>query len=203
MGECVKYRRSQIKIGTCESLYYVTFYKYLEALERGQLGYLPGNEVPSAYVKPDSGYRFRFPFPDEDRLPFGEISGDYYRGVPVIIDQAAMPDANYPGTKYELQIVQQKLVHRESDGKLCLALVMQGSNGLPFRIEDDDDVKKIMKEILKHHVVNADEKQKEFYRKMAYRILKGYRLKPPQQKLSLEVPKPPVPKAQRRKGRRL
>ena len=69
MGEYIKYRHEIIKIGTCENLYYTSYPKYCTALESNRLSREDGNLSPELYAKPDSGFRFRFPFPDEDKLP--------------------------------------------------------------------------------------------------------------------------------------
>lgn len=37
MGEYIKYKGNEIKIGTCESLYYTSYQKYERALQEGQL----------------------------------------------------------------------------------------------------------------------------------------------------------------------
>jgi hypothetical protein len=99
MGEYVKYLGEPIKIGTCENLYYATFGKYSEALKYGALTKEEGNLFPESYVKPDSGYRFRFPFPDEDELllPLLIDVGDYQRGLPVTIERGEVfQDRDFP-----------------------------------------------------------------------------------------------------------
>lgn len=182
MGEYIKYREKEIKIGTCENLYYVNYPKYCDALKNNFLFKVEGNAVPEEYAKPDTGFRFRFPFPDEDHLPFGQIPhNDHSRGLPVTIDTAVMaaPYANEKNASiFQIEIVQQKLVHRESDNKLCLALVCRDpTEKISYRIEDDDSIKDILSQILKHHVQNeTNQEKKSFYRTVALRILKGYRL---------------------------
>lgn len=176
MGEYVKYKREKIKIGTCENLYYATYPKLTEALKAGLLRTLAGNLAPSFYVKPDSGFRFRFPFPDEDHLPLENLGrlNDFHRGVPLTLENGE-----------QMEITQQKLVHRESDGKLCLALVCRDpSGGNSYRLEDDEDVRQVLKGLVRHHIAAENNPEKKsFYRQIGARILKGYRLKPPSQKL--------------------
>lgn len=70
MSEIVSYKGKPFTIGTCENLYYVSYQKFVSALSSGFLGYLIGNLRPEEYALPDSGFRFRFPFPDEDKIPF-------------------------------------------------------------------------------------------------------------------------------------
>lgn len=183
MGEYVKFKGEDIKIGTCENLYYVTYGKYLDALKQGQLSYVRGNDVPGAYAVPDSGYRFRFPFPDEDKLPFGEIgnNNDFCRGVSVTIDQNIVKDESFAQSTYQMQITQQKLLYRQDDHKLCLAMVWRDPNGNSSQVEDEATMKGILKCIIKNHITdNADPVSKLFYRKMAHRILKGYRMGSPE-----------------------
>lgn len=65
MGEMAKYKGEEIKIGTCEEMY------YLRADQRHLVEY-----------DFDPGDRFRFPFPDEDELEPGNF-GDHDRGVEI------------------------------------------------------------------------------------------------------------------------
>jgi len=209
MGEYIKHRGTEVKIGTCESLYYVTYPKYIRALKDGLLSALDSNS-PEIYAKPNSGFRFRFPFPDEDKLPFGDISGSFNRAIPVTIDRTVIPkdqpSEGPQGRYYSIEIEQQKLVNRQSDGKLCLALVYRDPETKEsFRIEDDADIKAVTRQIIKHHVVDEkNQEQKSFYREIASRILQGYRLENPAQKQKTALTAPakransPKPK---RKGR--
>ena len=58
-----------VKLGTCENLYYTT-YKQLEKWN------VSGKY---SFLKVNSGYRFRFPFPDEKNVKIGEYK-DFNRG---------------------------------------------------------------------------------------------------------------------------
>ena len=80
MGECVKYKGDYVKIGTCESLYYTTYKQMDELNKKGLLKEADGNLRPDSYLKVNSGFRFRFPFPDEKDIQFG-MYDDYDRGV--------------------------------------------------------------------------------------------------------------------------
>lgn len=183
MGEYLKYRSEEIKIGTLYNLYYATYPKYIYALKTGKLSKLPNNGDPKEYAEPDSEFRFRFPFPDEDNLPLGTIKGNYDRGIPIRLDTSVFTDLFTLVNKdavSQIEIVQQKLIHRASDNQLCLAVIGR----LPktreyFRVEDDTDIKKILSQVIKHHIQNEiNPEAKLFYRTMALRILKGYRLTP-------------------------
>jgi hypothetical protein len=74
MGEYVKYRGREIKIGTCESMYYVRWQQMAEIVALGLCEKMPGNADPAAYVRLGSGLRFRFPFPDEDQIEPGDFT---------------------------------------------------------------------------------------------------------------------------------
>lgn len=73
MGEYARYRGEPVKIGTCESMY------YLRAEQRHDVKAMPGSLDP---VKHAGAIRFRFPWPDEDGTPpGGEGFSDYDRSV--------------------------------------------------------------------------------------------------------------------------
>ena len=166
-------------------------------MQTGCLSKLDGNASPHAYAEPDSGFLFRFPFPDEDELPFGEVKGSFQRGEPVNIDDPYFDSSiGQPGiTMSQLDIVQQKLVHRQSDHKLCLAVVFRNpASGDYFRLEEDDDVKRLLKQIVKFQInPQTDPQEKKFYRQIALRILKGYRLDSPAQTLERKKRNNPPP----------
>lgn len=74
MGEYIKRRGIEYKIGTCEDLYYTT---YSELKRLDESGFTEAND----FLKIDSGYRFRFPFPDEDHAEQFGLYEDFERGV--------------------------------------------------------------------------------------------------------------------------
>lgn len=177
MGEYIKYQGSHVKLGTCESLYYSTYQQFISALKDGQLFHLANNDYPANYARPDSGYRFRFPFPDEKGIPIGRYS-DFDRGVEVVMEANLFPEYKKGSDLFKMEILQQKLAHREADGKLCLMLVWRDpENRESYRIEDDNEVKNIIKQIAKHHIVNnPDAEKKRFFREIAVSVMKGYNL---------------------------
>lgn len=203
MGEYLKYKNREIKIGTCESLYYASYQKFIDALNAGYLKGLDGMTDPSVYVKPDAGFLFRFPFPDEDKFPIGDIDGHHHRrGLPVMINfnEIAVQHGNTPipeADSVQFEIVQQKLVHREEDGKLILALVVrEPSSGEKFRVEEDKDIKNLIEQLHRNYIINEpDEKRRKFYAEISSRILKGYNDEIPQMtrqqsnKAAIEKPK--------------
>ena len=70
MGEYVKFQNKIIKLGTCEDLYYGRFQQIKDNLALMQQ--VDGNDKPEQYLNPENGYRYRFPFPDEDGRKLGE-----------------------------------------------------------------------------------------------------------------------------------
>lgn len=74
MGEYIKKQGIEYKIGTCENLYYTT---YSELKRLDESGLTEAND----FLKIDSGYRFRFPFPDEDHAEQFGLYEDFERGV--------------------------------------------------------------------------------------------------------------------------
>ena len=73
MGEYAKYGKDEVKIGTCEDMYYLRYD------QRFRVRALPGNVNP---IYDADKIRFRFPFPDEDSIAPGGFD-DYERGVPL------------------------------------------------------------------------------------------------------------------------
>lgn len=81
MGEYAKYAGQEIKIGTCEDMYYLRFD------QRDKVMPLSGSVNPRG---PQAfGIRFRFPWPDEDHIGPGSF-GDYSRAL--AIHGLPMPD---------------------------------------------------------------------------------------------------------------
>jgi hypothetical protein len=81
MGEYINWQGDSFKIGTCEDLYYVTFDDLLNMIKAGAT---KASGTPRDYVR-DGGFRFRFPFPDEDQEDIGR-KGDksFDRGLVVV-----------------------------------------------------------------------------------------------------------------------
>ena len=87
MGEYIQLSSEQYprKIGTCENLYYVRHAQLKAWVEGGVAVRQPGNLEPAAYLDPANGFRFRFPFPDEDdtHLSVADDRFDFNRGYGV------------------------------------------------------------------------------------------------------------------------
>lgn len=69
MSELIRYFKNPVKIGTCQFLYYTTYWQYAKAYLNGYLSFQPGNDQPENYL--NGCYLFRFPFPDEDQVRIG------------------------------------------------------------------------------------------------------------------------------------
>jgi len=74
MGEYAKHKGEEIKIGTCEDMYYLRFD------QRHLVQALPGNVDPNS--DDALSIRFRFPWPNEDRNEPGDFE-QYDKGVAV------------------------------------------------------------------------------------------------------------------------
>lgn len=75
MGEYAKYKGEQIKIGTCEDMYYLRWdQRHLVTLEAGSLN--------PADPEMHSEIRFRFPFPQEDQTEPGQYDNPF-KGVAI------------------------------------------------------------------------------------------------------------------------
>ena len=77
MGEYVRMNGDAVKLGTCEDLYYCTFdtlCTFIDGMKKE-----PHNCDPSDYLKESGGWRYRFPFPGEDKIPIG-THDDFDRG---------------------------------------------------------------------------------------------------------------------------
>lgn len=75
MGEYFK----GIKLGTCENLYYARLSDVQALLGAGE------------YADPRNGYRYRFPFPEEDGTPVGQYQ-EYDKGLRIYFTAADLPD---------------------------------------------------------------------------------------------------------------
>lgn len=145
MGEYL----GNIKIGTCENLYYTTFAKLKKSTLKGK----------DEYLALDSGFRFRFHFPDEKDTKIGDYN-DFDRGylikIPmglfsmehgdIFIRTDTLPNINAPAIGmnvpcamsvpnkvyrwenndfYFLEIVQQKYVTDDESGNVELQTVFR------------------------------------------------------------------------------
>lgn len=112
MGEYATYRGQQIKIGTCESMYY---------LRADQLHLISDSDIKGH----EDQVRFRFPFPDEDDIAPGSFE-DYNRRIR--LDGVRPPD--------ELKDQHYSIQFKHEHGYLCsLPCPEAHDTGNPMRVE--------------------------------------------------------------------
>lgn len=198
MGEYAEYNGKKIKIGTCESMY------YLRADQAHLVKPLSGNVDP---VRQCESIRFRFPFPEEDGNEPGafenhekcvglyglkvETSFEHYttqfvsqRGYLTSLPcpEVSMQEAktNKPGfarngNSGPVRIVQQKVFN----GMLVTVLECGGC-GIAWRLETLEMAKPVI-DLLRASVPNTEHYRHDWqrYQEIANRIEQGY-LNPPQ-----------------------
>jgi hypothetical protein len=195
MGEYVKnIQGEEVKIGTCENLYYCR-YSDKEML-------LNADE----YFDEKNGFRYRFPFPDEDNKFPGDYD-PYGRGFEVLLLEECSPtliddlrEENYHhntlthnvnnmnifvpcplshgfslktsagGPQNVVKIVQQKLV----EGNLW-TVIECGYCGAKVRI-DLYQAQELCNSILQHIEMIKDPETKMFYQQIVFRVMAGYRM---------------------------
>ncbi|MCK7559395.1 hypothetical protein MKQ70_32275 [Chitinophaga sedimenti] len=179
MGEYVNYKGRPVKIGTCELLYYVSYQRYKEEYGYGRLKWEEGNAFPASYLAPNV-FVFRFPFPDEDNVRFGQVAA-HNRTIDVSIPNngdivaAAKSDAT---KDMVIGIWGQKLVNAFPDGRLILALVVRSSvDDQLYRLEDPAQAAKVVNAICIQYIqADIAAEQKYFWTAVCARITQGYRL---------------------------
>ncbi|MBZ4188892.1 hypothetical protein [Niabella beijingensis] len=182
MGEYVKYKGNDIKIGTMYNLYYVTYEKYSKAFDAGLLSRSDYSSDPALYLKPEHEFGYRFPFPDEKKLPFGEIGrNDFNRGIPVKLDVGLIPLPESWKTEdgvCNLELCQQYLIHREPDGQLCLAPALRGPElGNAIILNTESEIQTLVSQIETHHILeNADQESKSFYQEISVQLSHDFKI---------------------------
>lgn len=194
MGEYAKYNGQEIKIGTCENMY------YLRADQAEQVHPLPGNVDP---IRDRHEIRFRFPWPDEDRVAPGTFA-NYERAVhipgvelPAELEHESVqftapqgyltslpcPESVqaesllvYPGGHTvpwqihrngfvgKVRLVQQKWVGKQ------LVIVCMCACGAKFRVPTIDDTKPYINACIEE----AEKRPSSWWKEVAERILRGY-----------------------------
>jgi hypothetical protein len=112
MGEYAKFCGQEIKIGTCEDMYYL---RYDQA---HLVSPMSGNVDP---VRDRAGLRFRFPFPDEDSVSPGEFDNPF-RSASVYVD-----DVDWEGIDHHT-------IQFRNDRGLIVNLPCPEVGGNPLRI---------------------------------------------------------------------
>lgn len=157
MGEYAKCGGKNIKIGTCEDMYYLRFDQ--RAMVRGVSGSVDPNGSAALAI------RFRFPWPDEDHIQPGSFD-NFDRAIPAY--GFAMPDGvdhysvqfvasvgynvclpcpegtpdpriHRNGFRGSVLLVRQKLL---ADGRV-VPICMCGGCGALWRMEDPDDIQRL------------------------------------------------------------
>jgi hypothetical protein len=164
MGEYAKFGGDEVKIGTCENMY------YLRADQAHKVTPVRGNVDP---VRQAADIRFRFPFPDEDCVAPGAF-GAYDRGLttdvpcPADVEHETMWRANVPklpcpGGKVE--IIQQRLV----DGALVLVCRCSVCEAR-YRVPTFDEARVIVESLVRQ----AEREKRADLLVVASRIVDGY-----------------------------
>jgi len=147
MGEYIKLANGEdIKIGTCENLYYVTYQQLKNYITRGAKK-LEGNLEPRDYLKEENGFRYRFPFPKA--LGLNEFDDGYRFTINLseypefITNVSHYPKCQAIDREMTLLLKQQKLV----SGVLIPILECESCR-VKFRVEDYATVKSISLSIM-------------------------------------------------------
>lgn len=202
MGEYIKVNGNSQKLGTCENLYYSTYQGLLFAVQSNRVEQDgSGNGNPLNYLRSDSGYRFRFPFPDEDGMDIGTY-GNFDRGLLVELRRDILngstfcdgweecqvtlqsktqkgirhvfnvPNPNNTNPIIRIEIVQQKHVNN----KLLLCIRCPYSGGIA-RIEEESEIVDLVRAI--NETYCTDSVSSEFFifwQNVCARIFEGYGL---------------------------
>ncbi len=123
-------------------LFNISLPKYQQAFYKGELEHYTGLS-PLDYFDTMYRFNFRFPFPDEENLPFGKIKGHENRYLPVLMERGEVfrdvrfdqgvkfingrkkyfDNPNNGGEKIKLWITAQRLILK-NDGKFVVGLVL-------------------------------------------------------------------------------
>lgn len=196
MGEYLE----NIKIGTCENLYYTTFAQLSKSTLKGK----------DEYLALDSGFRFRFPFPNEKNTRIGNYD-DFNRGylikIPVgifsmdhgnvFIRTDTLPNINAPAIGmdvpcamsgankvyrwenvnfYFLEVVQQKYVTDHESGNVELQTVFRCPYCKRLARANFKEAQSIANEIIKQScdIEKEDETKANELKEIALTIISGY-----------------------------
>ena len=168
MSEIVLINKKEVKLGTCEDLYYARYRQIREALPNATI--VPGNAPPVNYTNPQYGWRYRFPFPDEDGVSIGEHP-DFMRGVTITAhispDTVWCPcqEKNVHST-HSVEITVELRQQKQIDGEFWPVFYCPQCN--EGARHPRHMVKPFITVLLKHH-------DRTFFREIAKRILAGYR----------------------------
>jgi hypothetical protein len=192
MGEYAKFGGREVKIGTCEDMWYLRYD------QRSKVSPLPGNVDP---VRDAAALRFRFPWPDEDAKNPGDFE-DYGRGIGVTVDFPWMRESidhytvQFINAEYGLNVclpcpegakamdgvkihrngyrgnvvIRQQRLH---EGRLVIVCEC-GSCGAAFRLPDWESAMPVVEAIKAKAEFRCEVDDAGFYRQIAKRIADGY-----------------------------
>jgi len=193
MGEYATYLGQQVKIGTCEDMYYLRWdQRHMVTPESGSLD--PASESAQKVI------RFRFPWPDEDDIaPGGFENHDRHLDVALKLPDGvehydvqftasvgyvmSIPCPEGPGPHavkphkngWRGNVLLRQQAWRA--GKLVCVFECGGCGGA-FRVEDIAGLADMLAELRKRDNKNGDPHQSTWYGKIADRIEAGYNLTP-------------------------
>lgn len=103
MGEYIMLASGEhVKIGTCEDLFYISLPRLRREVEAGATECI-GNLPPVDYLDPAGGWRYRFPWPDEDGT-----GADYMRAMVVPTPPAWFPEREHDRLAHGVSAISQR-----------------------------------------------------------------------------------------------
>lgn len=203
MEHYVKYLDKKVLIGEDENLYYATFSQLYEAWQNGLLSQVSGGNEPLKFLAPDSGYFFRFPFPDEG-IPLAEycdvqesrglllhlemdglfVEDDFEdvsclvrsKTQPGLLKKVSCDNPNRYSEKIDIELTQQQLTSVDGVIRLVPALRCPYTGGV-YKIKDQEKLDILIGQIFKHHQQRASFIEgNEFWEDIIKVIKEGYDL---------------------------
>jgi len=172
MAENVLYKGKTLSLGTEFSMWHVSYTKLFEAYKAGHLAPTPGgaNLHPAQYLAPDSVFRFRFPFPEEDDMQLGE-EVDFRFVITVEINNGTDETSS-------CHIMHQVCRTREDKtGAFLATLYFDEADLSMYLLKDIVDARCFARQIIKHHILPESDQQKiDYYRQVIKNLLKGYHM---------------------------
>ena len=188
MDAYVQYDGEKVKIGTKERLYYVSYNKFVTAVWFGKLSAAENSLPPFQYRAADSGFIFRFPFPDEDHLEFGKIGRNSFdRTLPLYLEGASLPTGllqrlqhkswHHPEGRIRLDVIGQTRIYLPGR-QTCLALVLSDPEDGETWVEDKSSHVRFLLQLIEqnHYWEEGTMNGAWFWQTVSDRIRIGYGL---------------------------